>query len=135
MARTNMTEQQALWQPGGVKEDSRFHEGNRHLHLAYKEEEECYAVSFFLFSVQKPLTLKLVALGLNMGSNPWLGVSQSKEPHGSPGAGVMEADDCQVMTVFTVQRSFHHWHSTNQLSRSITIIGECAVTPHLVACR
>ena len=33
-----------------------------------------------------------------------------------PGAGIMEADDCQVMTVFTVQPSFHHQHSTNRVS-------------------
>ena len=30
------------------------------------------------------------------------------------GAGIMEADDRQVMTVLTVQPSFHHWHSTNR---------------------
>ena len=29
------------------------------------------------------------------------------------GAGIMEADDRQVTTVFTVQPSFHHRHSTN----------------------
>ena len=40
MARTKITEGQALWQPGGTKEDCRFREGNRHLHLAYEEEEE-----------------------------------------------------------------------------------------------
>ena len=28
-----------------------------------------------------------------------------------PGAGIMEADDHQVTTVFTVQPSFHHRHS------------------------
>ena len=39
MARTQTTEGQALWQPGGAKEDSRFHEGNGHLCLAYEEEE------------------------------------------------------------------------------------------------
>ena len=34
-----------------------------------------------------------------------------------PGAGIMEADDCQNMTtVFTVQPSFHHRHSTNRVS-------------------
>ena len=35
---------------------------------------------------------------------------------GSPGAGIMEADDRQVTTVFTVQPSFHHRHSTNPVS-------------------
>ena len=30
-----------------------------------------------------------------------------------PGAGIMEADHRQVTTVFTVQPSFHHRHSTN----------------------
>ena len=37
MARTDTTDGQALWQPGGA-EDSCFCEGDRHL-LAYKEEE------------------------------------------------------------------------------------------------
>ena len=35
---------------------------------------------------------------------------------GRPGAGIMEADDRQVTTVFTVQPSFHHRHSTNRVS-------------------
>ena len=34
----------------------------------------------------------------------------------TPGAGIMEADDRQVTTVFTVQPSFHHRHSTNRVS-------------------
>ena len=34
----------------------------------------------------------------------------------SPGAGIMEADDRQVTTVFTLQPSFHHRHSTNPVS-------------------
>ena len=38
MARTDPSEGQALWQPGGAEEDSCFHEGNRRLHLAYGEE-------------------------------------------------------------------------------------------------
>ena len=41
-----------------------------------------------------------------------------------PGAGIMEADDHQVTTVFTVQPSFHHRHSTNRVSGSVTIVGE-----------
>ena len=44
-------------------------------------------------------------------------------PHG-PGAGIMEDDDRRVTTVFTVQPSFHHRHSTNRISRSATIVGE-----------
>ena len=40
MAGSDTTEGQALWQPGGAEEDSRLREGNRHLHLAYDEEEE-----------------------------------------------------------------------------------------------
>ena len=32
------------------------------------------------------------------------------------GAGIMEADDRPVTTVFTVQQSFHHRHSTNRIS-------------------
>ena len=52
-----------------------------------------------------------------------------------PGTGIMAADDCQVTTVFTVQQSFHHWHSTNWVFWSVTIINECAVTPHLIVRR
>ena len=33
MARTDTTEGQALWQPGGAEEDSRVREGDRHLRL------------------------------------------------------------------------------------------------------
>ena len=33
-----------------------------------------------------------------------------------PGAGVMEADDRKVTTVFTVQPSFHRRYSTNRVS-------------------
>ena len=40
------------------------------------------------------------------------------------GAGNMEANNCQVPTVFTVWPSFHHRHSTNQVSRNVTIVGE-----------
>ena len=50
------------------------------------------------------------------------------EKRGRPGAGIMEADDRQVTTV---QPSFHHRHSTNRVSRGVTIVGERAVTPHL----
>ena len=35
-----------------------------------------------------------------------------------------EADDRQMTTIFTVQPSFHHRHSTNRVSRSVTIVGE-----------
>ena len=40
VAWTDTTEGQALWQPGGAEEDSRLRGGNRHLHLAYDDEEE-----------------------------------------------------------------------------------------------
>ena len=50
MAGTDATEGQALWQPGGAEEDSRLREGNRHLHLAYDDEEE-EAVSKVNFSI------------------------------------------------------------------------------------
>ena len=53
----------------------------------------------------------------------------------TPGAGIMEADDRQVTTVFTVQPSFHRRHSTKRASWSVTIVGERAVTPHLVVRR
>ena len=40
MTGSDASEGQAVWQPGGAEEDSRLREGNRHLHLAYNEEEE-----------------------------------------------------------------------------------------------
>ena len=40
MDRTDTTEGQALWQPGGDEEDSRLREGDRHLRLAYEEEDK-----------------------------------------------------------------------------------------------
>ena len=48
MAGSNASEGQAVWQPGGAEEDSRLREGNRHLHLAYDEEEEevCFVEEF-----------------------------------------------------------------------------------------
>ena len=35
------------------------------------------------------------------------------------GADIMEADERQVTTVFTVQSSFHHRHSTNQVHKAL----------------
>ena len=52
-----------------------------------------------------------------------------------PGAGIMEADYRQVTTVFTDQPSFHHRHSTKRVPWSVTVVGERAVTLHLVVCR
>ena len=40
MAGIDASEGQALWQLGGAEEDSRLHEGNKHLHATYGEEEE-----------------------------------------------------------------------------------------------
>ena len=40
MAGSDASEGQAVWQPGGAEEDSRLREGNRHLHVAYDDEEE-----------------------------------------------------------------------------------------------
>ena len=40
MAGPDASEGQAVWQPGGAEEDCRLREGNRHLHLAYDDEEE-----------------------------------------------------------------------------------------------
>ena len=42
-------------------------------------------------------------------------VISDSDPHHSSGAGIMEADDRQV-TVFTVQPSLRHRHSTNRVS-------------------
>ena len=39
--------------------------------------------------------------------------------HSTAGAGIMEADDRQVTTVFTVQPSFHHRHSTNEYHEAL----------------
>ena len=44
-AALSTTEGQAVWQPGGAEEDSRFREGDRHLCLAYDEEEEDYCAT------------------------------------------------------------------------------------------
>ena len=41
--------------------------------------------------------------------------SRAKRESGAV-AGIMEADDRQVTTVFTVQSSFHHRHSSNRVS-------------------
>ena len=35
---------------------------------------------------------------------------------GRPGTGIMETDDRQVTTVFTVHPSLHHGHTTNRVS-------------------
>ena len=43
VARTDTTEGQALWQPGGAEEDSCCHEGDRHLRLVYEEGEELHS--------------------------------------------------------------------------------------------
>ena len=55
MAGTDVSEGQALWQPGGAEEDSRLREGNRHLHLtlAYDDEKEVYKLVclFFVFDL------------------------------------------------------------------------------------
>ena len=40
------------------------------------------------------------------------------------GAGIMEAGDRQATTVFTVQPSFQHRHSTHRVSRSVAIVGK-----------
>ena len=45
VARTDITEGQALWQPGGAEEDSRFCEGVRHLCLEYNEKEELQSIN------------------------------------------------------------------------------------------
>ena len=78
----------------------------------------------------------MVATGVSsVKSLIWLGCQLDRGLLQTPGAGIMEADDRQVTTVFTVQPSFHHRHSTNPVSRSVTIVGERAVTAHLVVRR
>ena len=58
MARTETTEGQALWQPGGAEEDSHFPEGNGHLRPAHDEKKKKkkknanVLVEFILFSKQ-----------------------------------------------------------------------------------
>ena len=51
-------------------------------------------------------------------------LKRSRGTHKTLGAGIMEADDRQVTTVFTVQPSVHHRHSTNPVSWSVTIVSE-----------
>ena len=61
MAGSDASEGQAVWQPGGAEEDSRLREGNRHLHLAYDDEEEVYTRPCFPNSLRKPLqTMKII---------------------------------------------------------------------------
>ena len=50
MAGTDATEGQAVWHPGGAEEDSRLREGNRHLHLAYDDDEEEEEITLRWFS-------------------------------------------------------------------------------------
>ena len=45
VARGDTTEGQALWQPGGAEEDSHFREANRHLRLAYDDDEATRGVT------------------------------------------------------------------------------------------
>ena len=59
-------------------------------------------------------------------NRPWLLADQ--HVYSKHGVGITEADDRQVTTVFTVQPSFHHRHSTNRVSQSVTIVGKRAVT-------
>ena len=55
VARTKITEGQALWQPGGAKEDCRFCEGNGHLRLAYEEEDAYdHRTTSSLFDFKEP---------------------------------------------------------------------------------
>ena len=54
MAGSDASEGQAVWKPGGAEEDSRLCEGNRHLHLAYDEEEDR---SCRLNSLSHPVTV------------------------------------------------------------------------------
>ena len=56
MARTNATEGQALWQPGGAEKDSHFSEGDRHLRLTYDKEEEEEARATYQISSLKITT-------------------------------------------------------------------------------
>ena len=44
------------------------------------------------------------------------GKRSTAKAESNPGPGIMEADDRQVTTVFTVQPSFHHRHSTNRVA-------------------
>ena len=55
---------------------------------------------------------KLAITGLH---HKGLDVTRSVLGLGWLGAGIMEADDRQVTTDFTVQPSFHHQHSTNRV--------------------
>ena len=50
------------------------------------------------------------------GSQTYTHVCKSVVRTDKPGAGIMEADDRQVTTVFTVQSSFHRRHTTHRVS-------------------
>ena len=61
-----------------------------------------------------PVTVGLCCVGGDKKTDQRL--SQRASAYKSSGAGIMETDDRQVTTVFTVQPSFHHRHSTNRVS-------------------
>ena len=80
--------------------------------------------AFYLFSIfllPMPLALSHVCVCVARdGSASYL----THSPVGTPGAGIMEADDRHVRTVFTVQPLFQNRHPTNPVSCSVTIVGE-----------
>ena len=61
-------------------------------------------------------TANVTIIGLQHGRTEVVGSSKKCLNMDRPGAGIMEAVDRQVTTVFTVQPSFHHRHSTNRES-------------------
>ena len=81
----------------------------------------------FCFSVTARIIVWVDPSLRNTGMLLWLTLSSLRTTTTS-GAGITEADDRQVTTVFTVLPSFHHRHSTNR-------VGERGVTPHLVVRR
>ena len=62
VARTDTTEGQAQCQPRGVEEDSRFREGDRHLHLAhmYNDDEEEEGSAHGAMSQLKKLGIRII---------------------------------------------------------------------------
>ena len=76
---------------------------------------------FLIFSKTAPLTtlgypylshMPIAPGGAQAINDP----SPTHSALGSYGAGIMEADDRQVITVLAVQPSFQHRHSTNRVS-------------------
>ena len=75
---------------------------------------DCFTAQTVLYFIMMVAVVHSILLVCLVATSPRILIQWS-------GAGIMEADDRQVTTVFTVQPSFRHRHSTNRVSWSATI--------------